>query len=341
MKNIRGLYYLFAVVVWMLSAHAARGQEWAVKMFGGKTTHDFGVVARGAKVEHRFLVENIYEEEARIQSVASSCGCSTARATRQTLKTWEQAEIVVAMDTRGYLGRKDATITVVFDLPFRAEVQLHVHSFIRGDVVVQPGAVEFGSVVQGTAPRRVLKISYAGRNDWRIERVESANPHIEARAVENNRATGRVEYDLMVRLKEDAPPGYIRDRLILVTNDGNPRSARVPVPVEGVVTSELTVRPSPLLMGIAEAGKPVTRNLVVQGGTAFRILAARSSNKSFSCKIPDGDNKVHVVPVTFLADGSDAALGKAATKIVVETDSAGSVEVDVSIQVAPPKPPRP
>ena len=44
------------------------GQDWAKAMFD-HTSHDFGVVARGAKVEHRFVIENIYEEDAHIQSV--------------------------------------------------------------------------------------------------------------------------------------------------------------------------------------------------------------------------------------------------------------------------------
>ena len=88
-----------------------QAQDWAKAMFD-RTTHDFGVVARGAKVEHRFVVENSYEEDAHIKSVSSSCGCSTPQVTKQLLKTWEKAEIVVTLDTRGFLGRKDATITV-------------------------------------------------------------------------------------------------------------------------------------------------------------------------------------------------------------------------------------
>ena len=113
------------------------------------TSHDLGVVARGAKVEHRFTIENNNEEDIRIESVKSSCGCTTAKLTKQVLKSWEKAEIVVTLDTRGEPGRKDATITVVFAPPFTAEVQLHVHAFIRGDVVVQPGAAEFGLVGSG------------------------------------------------------------------------------------------------------------------------------------------------------------------------------------------------
>ncbi len=44
----------------LLCGAQASGQEWAKKMFGGTTTHDFGVVARGAKAEYRFVVENVY-----------------------------------------------------------------------------------------------------------------------------------------------------------------------------------------------------------------------------------------------------------------------------------------
>ena len=335
MKHSHISLALAAILASLLFIPAARGQEWALKMFGNKTAHDFGVVARGAKVEYSFVFENIYEEDVHVASVTSSCGCSKAEATKKTLKTWEKAAIVVQVDTRGFLGTKDSTITVVFDLPFHAEVQLHVHSFIRGDVVVQPGAAEFGSVEQGAGAQRVLKISYAGRNDWKIERVECADANVEARAVETSRAAGRVNYDLMVTLKKDAPPGYIRDQLILVTNDANPRSARVPVSVEGVVTSALAVRPSPLMMGLAEPGKPLTRNLVVTGRTPFRVTAVRSSDGRFQCKITDEAKKVHIIPVTFLATGAIAAAGKAEAKIRIETDMSGGavVEVAASVQI--------
>ena len=210
-------------------------QDRAMAMFN-HTTHDFGVVARGAQVDHRFSVENTYEEDPHIQSLASSCGCSTPQASRKRLKTWEKAEILVNVDTRGFLGRKDATITVVFDQPFPAEVQLHVHAYIRSDIVVQPGAVLFGSVIQGVGAKQTASISYAGRDDWRIGRVECANPHIEASAVETNRTSGQVGYSLSVRLKPDAPPGYIHDQLVLVTNDYDVHSgAARAVAIEGLV----------------------------------------------------------------------------------------------------------
>jgi hypothetical protein len=322
----------------LLCAASGRAQDWAKAMFD-QTSHDFGTVARGAKVEHRFVVENIYEEDVHIASVSSSCGCSTPAASKQLLKTWEKGEIVVTVDTRGFYGRKDATIEVKFDRPFEAAVQLHIHANIRGDIVVQPGAAEFGSVSQGAGASRTLAVSYAGRNDWRIERVECANPYVEAQVVPTGRTPTLIGYDLSVKLKENAPPGYIRDQLVLVTNDFDPKAARVPVPIEGLVVSALSVRPSPLLMGAVEVGQPVTRNLVVQGRAVFRILAARSSDERFECKMPTEAKAVHILPVTFLARDPKTAAGKLEATIRLETDlaDARAVEVKVSAQLVPAK----
>lgn len=311
-------------------------QEWARAMFD-HTTHDFGAVARGAKVEHRFIVENTYEEDAHIQSVSSSCGCSTPQVNRQTLKTWEKAEILVTVDTRGFLGRKDATITVVLDKPFPAEVQLHVHTYIRSDMVVQPGAALFGSVAQAAGAKQTLAVTYAGREDWRIGRVECANPNIDAQVVETNRSAGQVAYDLTVQLKPGTPPGYIRDQLVLVTNDYDARAARVPVAIEGLVMAALSVRPSPLMMGSTEAGRPVTRNIVVQGRQPFHIVAVKPSDPRFQCKPPTDAKTAQVVPVTFLADESTSSASTVKASIRIETDLAGTnaVDVNVSVQLAP------
>lgn len=328
-----------AIAGLLLCAASAQAQDWAKKMFN-TTTHDFRVVARGASAEYRFVIENIYEEDAHIKGVTSSCQCSKPRATKQLLKTWEKSEIVVTLDTRAEPGRKDGTIEVEFDKPFPAKVQLHVHSFIRGDVVVQPGAVQFGSVSQGSDTVREVKVTYAGRPDWKIDRVECANRNIEARAIETSRSSTLIAYNLSVKLKPTAPPGYIQEPLILVTNDLDTNKARIPVNVEGLVAAALTVRPSSLIMGAAEIGKPVTSNLVIQGRAPFRILAVRSSDDRFQAKVPNEAKTFHIIPVTFLA--TDAALppGKLSTKIRIETDLAGAkaVEIGASVEVVTEKP---
>ena len=330
---------VFLAVAWVLLCQAGvQAQDWARAMFN-QTTHHFGVVARGAKVEHRFTIENIYEENAHIQSVSSSCGSSTPRINQQLLKTWEKAEILVTVDTRTFLGRKDATITVVLDQPFPAEVQLHVYTYIRSDIVVQPGAVLFGTVAQGVGAKQAAAINYAGRDDWKILRVESANPSIEAAVTETNRTPGLVNYSLSVQLKPYTPPGYIRDQLVLVTNDYDVKASRVPIAVEGLVMSALSARPSPLMMGVAEVGKPIISNLTVYGRVPFRITSIKSSDKRFECKATDASKSFHILPVTFLAKEAAPSGEAVKAKIRIETDmtGAGTVEADVSVQLGPPK----
>jgi hypothetical protein len=333
-----GKAWLTALFLTALSwTPAAKAQDWAKAMLN-EASHDFGVVATGAKVEHRFIVENIYEEDADIESVTSSCGCSIPQVNRKHLKTWEKAEILVILDTRGFRGWKDATITVKLDKPFPAEVQLHVHAYIRTDIVVQPGGLSFGSVVQGEKAEQTVTISYAGRDDWRLVKLECANSAIQARAVETHRSAGQVTYSMAVTLTPGAAPGYFRDQLVLVTNDYDVRSARVPVTVEGLVMAPLSVQPSSLLMGVTQPGQPITKKIVVLGRVPFRILAVHPSDARFQCKIPAGDSKrMYVLPVTFLAEQAEATVGTVSGKLRIETDMAGggAVEMGVSVQVVP------
>ena len=311
----------------LLAGSAGFGQKWAEDMFD-HTSHDFGTVARGAKVEHRFTVENIYVEDAHILSIRSSCGCTAPTVAKRTLKTWDKAEIVAEVDTRGYYGRKDATITVVFDQPFPAEVRLNVHTYIRSDVVVQPGSVQFGSIAQGIGAQRKVRISYAGRPDWAIQKVENNSPHLEATAVKSAAAPpGQVAYDLVVKLEPDAPVGHIREHLVLVTNDVRTESAHVPIAVEGVVVPTVSVRPSPLT-GVAEVGKSVKKQLFVQGTKPFQILAVRCDDARFTFVVPQTAKTLHLIPVTFTAGQTP---GKVAEKIRITTDLAGSETLDVPV----------
>jgi len=239
------------------------------------------------------------------------------------------------IDTRRFLGRKDATITVRFDLPFPAEVQLHTHCYIRSDVVIQPGEIRFPSASLGAGDQQRATVSYAGRTDWRIERVESSSPYLEAHVVESpdsNRALGQIKYDLLVNLKPETPAGYLRAELTLVTNDYSAQSARIPVMVEAMVVSPLTVRPSPLLMPVLCAGQSATRQLVVQASTPFRITGIECADPRFSFKLPEEARRVQLIPVTFIAEGTPGRVSQR-IKILTDLPHSPSAEVVVNVQV--------
>ncbi|MBT6920405.1 MAG: DUF1573 domain-containing protein, partial [Planctomycetaceae bacterium] len=113
------------------SAPSVSAQEWAKKMFS-VTSHNFGTVAKGSKTEFRFVYRNLYEEDVHVSSVRTSCGCTQPAITKKLIETHETGEIVAVFNTRTFLGQHGATLTVTFDQPFQAEVQLRVAGNVRG-----------------------------------------------------------------------------------------------------------------------------------------------------------------------------------------------------------------
>jgi len=289
------------------------------------TSHDFGVVAKGSKAQFRFKVKNVYEEPAHISGVRSSCGCTSAEASKTDLKTWETADIVANLNTNAFLGVHSATVTVTFDKPFPAEVQLQVSGNIRGDVVMQPGLVELGTIDAGQTAEKKISLTHTGRNDWTITDVRSANANFEVEVNESYRKAGTVGYELVVRLKPTAAPGYLNDQLFLVTND--PETAQIPVDVEGKVAAEIEVAPTPLVFGSVAPGQPVTKNLVVRNtkNKPFKVLDI-IGGEGISGKVPTESRAVQLIPIT-LTPGSQP--GKVEKLIKIKTDLGESAVPDV------------
>ena len=316
---------LFSLILTVFT-NSAFAQQWAADMFETKN-HDFGTVARGAKAEYEFVFTNIYMEDVHVASVRTSCGCTKATIkTPGNIKTYEQGAIVAAINTSSFLGNKGATITVTFDKPQYAEVQLHVRSYIRSDVVFNPGSVSFGTVEAGTPMERSVTIDYVGHNGWQIQDVRSDNPHIAAAFSEIGRGGSHVSYRLDVRLDKDAPVGYINEHLMLITNDQG--SQQVPLEVDGRVNSGITVSPNTLFMGVVKPGSEIEKKLVVRGKQPFRIVSIKcpGGDFKFDKKALTETKTVHVVPITFIA-GADP--GKIARKIQIETDQ-GSASKELS-----------
>ncbi len=320
--------FIYLALICCSATTVAEAQDWATAMFD-HTSHDFGIVAKLAKVEHHFPFKNNSGYDVHIASVQSSCSCTVPELTKDLVKNGENAEVVARINTRTFNGRREATVRVTIDKPVPAEVQLHVYCYIRSDVVVNPGEINFGFVDRGSTASCKVLVSYAGRPDWKIIDVQSAQEHLSASVVQLNRVQGQVTYELTIELKNDMPAGYLKDYVILVTNDLNPDAARVPIAVEGLVLAPLSVKPALFSVGAVQLRETVTKNLVIQGKVPFRILSVAAPDERFQVKHLSHSGVVQVVAVTFKADNKP---GKVAGELQIRTDLPTGETLNVPVQ---------
>ena len=323
---MRRTLVVIAVVMWMMAAPVSGSAraDWARRLFE-TTRHDFGVVARAAKTEYAFKFTNTLDADVHIASVYSSCGCTSPRVVKRTVKSGETGYIIARFNTRSFQGQRGATVTVVFDRPWYAEVQLDVRGYIRRDVVFDPGKVDFGSVDQGQGAERTVRLEYAGWDDWRIVDVRSPWPYLSVEAKETHRGGGRVGYRLIAHLAEDAPAGYLNAELTVLTSDR--RMKRVPLTVTGQIRPALAVNPGLLFLGNVTAGSRCQKRVVVRAHQPFRITKVECDDPRFRFEVSDEAKRLHFISVFFQADD---APGEVARKIRVFTDLDGGRQAELT-----------
>ncbi len=293
--------------------------DWARDMFEVQQ-HDFGTIAAHAKAEFAFRFTNKYLHDVRVASVRSSCGCSDVRVTKNSLAAYESSEVVASIRSERLRSNQSSTLTVVFDKPRYAEVQLRVTVFIRGDIVIEPSGFDFGEVNQGTLLERKVKITRYGAPDWRLTDILADTSHLECELSEPLRSSDRVSYWMTTRLAPELPPGDLRVQLLLVTNDA--RAMKIPVMVEGTVSPSVSVAPRSLFMGALRPGQTVSKQIVVRGSQPFRIEEFRAECDCFQFPEPAAEPKTfHLIPVKFTAGNQP---GRVRRTIQVKTDFGGS-----------------
>lgn len=312
-----------------LTAQSARAEAWVAKMFEERE-HDFGTVARGADTVHRFAVKNIYKQDIELVSVRSSCGCTTPLIENKLLKTYDVGYVVAQFNTRTFTGMHGATLTVEVrwndnGVIRRGETQLRVNGNIRGDVVFKPGAIQFDAVDQGTPAEERVEVTYAGRSSWRIVDVRGSSDDFEVELQQKQRYSGRVGYELLVRLKESAAAGYFNEQLVLVTNDD--RNPRIPIHVAGRIIPQISVAPESVLLGDVTLGGQVSKKVIVRGKKPFRILSVECDEDSFQFKVDDREKALHVVEIVFVAKKD---VGNVKQTIHIATDLGDAVRTTLT-----------
>jgi hypothetical protein len=272
---------MLTLLVVALGTTSAPAQGWAEKMFKEGLAHNFGTVPRGAQLFHKFTITNIYAVRMEITQVKSGCGCVTATATKRVLEPRESTTIEVSMDARRFTGPKTVAVRVTVGPEFISSAELKVSAHSRADIVFNPGDVNFGVVTRGQTPMKTIDVEYAGTLAWQVsDAVVPKDAPITADFKEMYRRPGQVGYQVRVTLKAEAPAGTQKQIVYLKTND--PASPLVPVLVEAMVQSSITVSTPTLMLTGIKVGSAVMRKVVVRGTQPFRVVAVEGTDDGIS-----------------------------------------------------------
>ena len=313
-----------------LSTLSAQGQDWAKKMFA-TLEHDFGTVARNSNQEFRFEITNLYKEEVHIASVRASCGCTIPKIETATLKSFEKGAILTTYNTKSFVGQRGATVTVTIDKPFFAEIQLQVAGFIRSDIVFTPNSLEFGEFQLSSKPKKEFNVQYAGRTDWSITDVRSKQAYYNVEILERTVLADGVEYRMVVEVKDNVPVGYLKDYLIIVTND--PLNREIQLPLSGKASAPVTLSPAALLLGILSPADSIEKRLILRGTESFSItsitcnhtgVSFESGSKTDTDSTAPVPKQLHIIPVSFQA-GSTAEKIQATITVEVKLESGQAI----------------
>lgn len=292
-----------ALAGWLFCAATpcqSQEQDWAQKMFS-ELDHDFKVVARGGDVRHRIRITNLYKETVTIANVSTSCGCISAKVLGEmVIPSAAEVDLELTLDTKNHMRQKDPNVDVrvSFDGVHFKDVRIAVHAYIRTDVVLEPGAAEFGTVDVGAGAEQRLSIKYAGRDDWQIREVRSPRSYLSGSVRELQRGGGRVDYELDVKLAPDAPQGAIREQLQLITDDAT--NPYVPVTVTANVEADIVVATPEVALGALTPGVEKTFRVILRGRKPFAIesIECASPLECFKVKLSKDPKSVHILPLT-------------------------------------------
>ena len=303
-------------IVLCLSAGVARAENWAEKMFSNRS-HDFRIVSRGASSEHHFEFTNLYEEDIHVSGIRTSCGCTTPTITRESLQTHQTAAVVAKFNTESFVGQKSATITVIFDEPAYAEVQLQVQGYIRTDIAFDPAEADFGELKPGEEASREVTITRTGKPDWEILDVRSHCEHLAVSLSPPTRTASSVQYRMTIDMDGEKPEGDIRERLTLISNDR--RFPTTEMAIVGRIRPTLSLSPASVSLGSVGATESASKRLVIRGETEFGVDEVLSADERLSFEIPPGRRKVHFIKMNFQGDGTSTPVSQQ-VRVVTDLD---------------------
>ncbi|MHC5112827.1 MAG: DUF1573 domain-containing protein [Planctomycetota bacterium] len=317
-----------------------------------KRVHDFGEIWDVERQTCRFEFTNRGEETLVIKEIKTSCGCTAAKLDQMVFEPGEGDAIEVSFSPKGF-GKQTKTVDVITENSWPERIpKLKIVATIKPFVEVEPYIIRYGSVKLGEAHRQVIEINSADKS-MEITSVETESragskrgDYLTAEVLDESATqeygAGKEQplHRIAVTLKDDAPWGQIYGTVKINARgrpDENGESVQhtKTVSVNAKVYGRISADENLFRVGTLKPGSTFSKEikLTSTGGEKFAVLATEIVDS----RMPEGQIRVHVVPVDGAAPGTAYRIvlsgeakdytGSVNGRVKVTTDSPGEEEL--------------
>lgn len=104
----------------------------APMVYLSKLNHDFGTVKEGSVLELDVLVKNLGKSDLQIERVKSSCGCTAALMSEETIKAGNFGSLHIELDTSNISGKRTRTVSVSTNDPINPRLVITLFVNVEG-----------------------------------------------------------------------------------------------------------------------------------------------------------------------------------------------------------------
>lgn len=315
---------ILAALVLLIVAGDLRAQEPAVSL--AAESWDFGALEQGHTARTKIRIDNPGTSTLRLKRAKTNCGCLKARLSAEAVEPGKSAELILELATDRLFGKLRYIVFLDTNVAESARLIVNVEGEVRAPWWLSTRNLQFGAIAAGTGAEAQLRISVRAGEKTTLKRVIASAPYLEVDRKPFGEADEEHGWDVVVRLKKNAPVGPLEAALVVETDD--PRSPVYEVTMAGEVVGPLTLSTPMLRFGKVPRGKKRTLTLtLVSSADPFTVKSVTCADERVSIAVVSKENeRAAILEVTINGKGKSR---RVTAMIRIDTDVPVQPRVDV------------
>lgn len=288
---------------------------------------NFGEHLQGGTDSHVITIYNQSDRPVRITKVTVTCGCVTAKVSKNLVDPDDTIQLELKLDSRRGQGVIEKMVIIETDAAQQRKIELPVRGVIHTVWDLSTQSLQFGEVKAGTAATASFRIAIRKGHDVEVVKVLSNTGFLKHELKPFLDDDGTHGFVVELKLSDRVETGYFEDIILVQTND-----EAVPqrgLRVFGEILPATDVSPRHLNFGVLIPGEKKTLKVRLEksSGGAMRVVQATSTEPMISTEVTEVEpGRVWEIEVTVDPDPDRRELRGV---LAIMLDEPGSVTVNV------------